>query len=43
MADRFARAGIALLAAAGILALAGWLDGQEREVESPLQSGDGGP
>ena len=28
MSDRFARAGIALIAAAGILALAGWLDGQ---------------
>ena len=28
MADRFARAGIALVAAAGILVLAGWLDGQ---------------
>ena len=28
MADRFARAGVALVAAAGILVLAGWLDGQ---------------
>ena len=28
MADRFARAGVALAAAAGILVLAGWLDGQ---------------
>ena len=28
VSDRFARAGIALVAAAGILVLAGWLDGQ---------------
>ena len=45
MADRFARAVVALVAAAGILVLAGWLDGQVfveiRRQSSP--SGDGRP